>query len=99
MRPFWSGLLIVLGFLPGSRMAQALEPQTFYKNNYAVADLILEPNPPEVGDQRVTFRLLNEQRQPISDAEVEVGVFMPAMGTMPAMSNSTDQRSLAKRAR
>ncbi len=60
--------------------------RVYRKNGYQISDLVLFPAVPEVGDQQVTIRLLDDQNQPVSDAEVEIEAFMPAMGPMPAMS-------------
>ncbi len=45
----------------------------------------LESERPRIGNNRVTFRLLDKQNEPVADAGIQAFAEMPAMGAMPAM--------------
>lgn len=49
--------------------------------------LVNRPNPPNVGDNTMTIVIRDANDQPVRGAELEVVVFMPAMGTMPYMES------------
>ena len=51
------------------------------------AQVTTDPSPAKVGKNRVRVELVDEGGQPISDAEVELRIFMPQMGSMAPMES------------
>jgi hypothetical protein len=51
------------------------------------AQVTTDPSPAKVGKNRVRVELLDEGGQPISDAQVELRIFMPQMGSMAPMES------------
>ncbi|MGE0175107.1 MAG: FixH family protein [Oligoflexales bacterium] len=58
-----------------------------FGNALATYDVTLEPkpNPPEVGDNSIIVKVADAEGKPVNEANVELKIFMPAMGNMPRM--------------
>lgn len=60
-----------------------------FLNHFALGDVRVDvvptPNPPESGQNTLSIILKDELDKAIDDAEVQLDVFMPSMGTMPRM--------------
>ncbi len=56
----------------------------------------LNPDPPRQKGNTLEVHLADEDGAPISDAELTVGYFMPAMGAMPEMRGEADVSSLGE---
>lgn len=52
-------------------------------------ELRTEPHPAKVGDNRVRVKVADPTGTPISDASVQVKIFMPAMGSMAPMKSES----------
>jgi len=52
--------------------------------------VVVEPDPPRVGKNRVTIIVRDAQDQPVTGAEVRAVAQMPAMGSMPTMIAAAD---------
>ena len=59
----------------------------FSASAFAAINIVLtpKPNPPESGENRLLIVLNDEAGKPVTDAKINVLLFMPAMGTMPRM--------------
>ncbi|MGK5095004.1 efflux RND transporter periplasmic adaptor subunit [Deltaproteobacteria bacterium TL4] len=89
MRPnfHWLWISIVLFSLTSQVWGQdPSDAQAIIKNGYRIEELKLTPNPPAEGKQEFGILLLNEQKQPLTDAVIEVELLMPAMPGMAAVS-------------
>jgi len=53
------------------------------------AQLTTDPSPAKVGKNRVRVKVVDGSGQPIADAEVELGIFMPQMGSMAPMQSKS----------
>jgi Cu(I)/Ag(I) efflux system membrane fusion protein len=56
----------------------------------ATVTVTLDPDPPRQSGNRLNLHLVDADAQPLSDAELEVAYFMPAMGAMPEMRGRAD---------
>ncbi|OGG95015.1 MAG: hypothetical protein A2527_12645 [Candidatus Lambdaproteobacteria bacterium RIFOXYD2_FULL_50_16] len=70
-----------------------LAAERFTVGDLGIEQVTLSPDPPEVGDATLSFKLTQADGSPLLGASVEVELFMPEMGTMPKMSLKTPAES------
>jgi len=87
-------LALILGFFLTSPLLA--EEATYHLAGTTLRNLKLTPNPPEVGELAVSFRLNDATGKPLAGAAVEVETFMPEMGAMPRMSSRAAAKHLGE---
>lgn len=74
--------------------AQPSPAEPVSKGNFQISQLRFEPDPPEVGENILSFKLTDAQGKAVEGAQIEVEAFMPEMGTMPRMSTKSQAESV-----
>ncbi|MDT8446537.1 MAG: efflux RND transporter periplasmic adaptor subunit [bacterium] len=64
------------------------------RGEWVIDALAIDPNPPQVGENLLTFTLNDAAGKPVEQAQIEIEAFMPEMGTMPRMSTTSQAESL-----
>lgn len=86
-----TGLFIaaITGFITMHRSAEKTPAIHLTHPGYAAGpyrvQIRLQPKKPAVGNNRLILSLRDAKNRPVSDAQIEAHVEMPAMGSMPAM--------------
>ncbi|OGH00382.1 MAG: hypothetical protein A2600_10395 [Candidatus Lambdaproteobacteria bacterium RIFOXYD1_FULL_56_27] len=81
--------LLYQGEAGPASLSSSPKERTYQRQGLTLGEFKLDPTTAEVGDNQVSFTLVNAQGQPLEAAKVEVEAFMPAMGAMPKMSSKT----------
>ncbi|NQU17068.1 MAG: efflux RND transporter periplasmic adaptor subunit [Candidatus Saganbacteria bacterium] len=73
------------------------EPSKMYRVGDLMLQVSVSPNPPRVGDGKVKIMIMDKNHKPITDAKVDVGYGMAAMGNMPAMYSEVRGQGIGDR--
>lgn len=86
----------LVAWFGGDALGSADSQAVTAKLGDATLSVTLDPDPPRQAGNRLNLHIADADDEPVSDAEVEVAYFMPAMGAMPEMRGSADVAALGE---